>query len=199
MRKRSRLVILALAMALALVLSSCWQIRLVKSSQWQLAPGDVAVITMDLYPTVDLAGTDGYPIVIVAYETSLQNRGTTFDVRNNYDGREKGTSDGTLRSYLIANNLCSVGGTDVGELASNFGQLKAFRTDAPISGDATSQTTELRVKWRAALGNGATEDFPAPFIILTGIWFDDNSNGIPGSGDTFWCAGSFGGSLLPTS
>ena len=196
MRKRSRLVLIALAMALALVLSSCWQIRLVKANKWQIGAGEVAVITLDLYPSIDLAGVEGYPIVVVAYENSLQNRGTTFDVRNNYNGKEKGPSDATLRNYLVNQNLCSVGGTDVGELSANFDNLKAFRTAATVDGDTTSQTDELRVKWRTTLGAGAT-DFPAPFIILTGIWTDDNDNGIADGGDTVYCAGSFGGTLLP--
>ena len=200
MQKRSRVVLLALAMALALVLSSCWQIRLVKVNKWTAATGEVAVITFDLYPAIDMSGeNDGYPIVIAAYGTQLQNRGTTFDVFNNYNGKEKGTSDATLRSYMVANAQCDVGGTEIAELSAEWANLKVFRPAATVTGPALATTDALRVKWRVRVTNDALEGVPAPFVIMTGVWFDNDTDGVPDSDDTFYCSSSFGNTILPTA
>lgn len=173
-RTRSRLTLMVLAIVMALVLSSCWQIRRVGVNRWEITVSDTATITLDLAKDTSARDTVGYPFVIVGFTSNLRNAGKKWDALGNLGGPETGVKDQSLKVSLLADEgFCSIGGASMSDLTSGVSNWVAFRMSSQVDLATVAADTILRFKHSLGVAAGAALPDEGYFTYITGLWGDD--------------------------
>ena len=194
MRKRSRLTLVVLAVVMAMVLSSCWQIRRVGVNTWEITVSDTATVTLDLAKDVPDQDTVGYPFVIVGFSSNLRNAGKKWDAQGNFGGPETGVKDQSLKVSLLADEgFCSIGGALMSDISSGYTNWVAFRMSSEIDLGTVAAGEILRFKHSLGVAAGATVPEQGNFIYITGLWGDDGDL-VAEAGETI-CQWSYNGTI----
>ena len=174
MRNRSRLTLLVLAIVMALVLSSCWQIRRVGVNKWQITIAETTTVTLDLAKDDPDSTVVGYPFVLVGFSGDLRNAGKKWDALGNFGGPETGVKDAFLKkSILNDEGLCGVGGAVMSEVKSGYDNWVAFRMSDEIDFATVGDNEVLRFKHSLGVAAGAELGNTEAFIYIAGTFGDD--------------------------
>ncbi|MDJ0960881.1 MAG: hypothetical protein QNJ88_09490 [Acidimicrobiia bacterium] len=194
MQKRSRFTLVVLAVVVALVVSSCWQIRRVRVNKWVITAAETTTVTLDLAKDVPDQDTVGYAFVLVGITSNLRVAGRKWDTLGNFGGFEVGVKDALLKTSLLADEgFCSLGGASLGAAESGYSKWVAFRTSKEIDLSGVAANTILRFKHKLGVAPGATLPDVANFIYITGLWGDDGDL-VPEPAETV-CQSSYHGTL----
>jgi hypothetical protein len=193
-RNRSRLTLLVLAIVMALVLSSCWQIRRVGVNKWQITVSERATVTLDLAKASPENDQDGYPFVMAGFTDGLRNAGKKWDVQGNFGGPETGVKDNSLKqSVLNGDAICNVGSATFAEFSSGYSTWIALRTSNTIDLATAGDDEILRFKHSLGVAAGATVPSVQSFFYVSGIWVDDGDL-VAEPGEVL-CQSSYNGSM----
>jgi len=193
-RKRSRLTLIVLAVVMAMVLSSCWQIRRVGVNKWVITVSDTATVTLDLAKDLPDQSVVGYPFVLVGFSSNLRNAGKKWDAQGNFGGPETGVKDQSLKLSLLGDEgFCDVGGALISDIASGYSNWIALRMSTEIDLDTVAADAVLRFKHSLGIASGATVPDAGTFIYITGVWGDDGDL-VAEAGETV-CQSTYNGTL----
>lgn len=174
MQNRSRLMLMVLAIVMALVVSSCWQIRRVGVNRWEITVSETTTVTLDLAKDVADRNVVGYPFVIVGFSSNLRNAGKKWDAQGNFGGPETGVKDQSLKVSLLADEgFCGVGNAVMSDISGAYTNWVAFRMSDEVDMGAVAADTILRFKHSLGVAAGATVPSAGTFIYITGVWDDD--------------------------
>jgi hypothetical protein len=195
-KTRSRFTFVVLAMAMAMLLSSCWQIARIGVTDWTLSIDEDTKtrIRLDLIKgNPELTG-DAYGVVVVGWEgTQLRSGGRQFDPLGNFGGPFTGVKDTNLRTQILAGAGCAVGGTTVADISGDFSMWQVWRTPSQIDFSSITQDDALRFKQFFRPAAGAIAGLPTGFIIITGSWADDGDGVVEAF--ELYCQSTYAGSL----
>jgi hypothetical protein len=167
------LTLVVLATVVALVMSSCWQIRRAVINEWQLSGNERARVTLDLAKDNPETILEGYPFVMVGY-SNLRNAGRQWDLLGNFGGKQTGAKDPSLKQALLNGDAtCNVGGASIVDIASGYDTWVAFRMSNEIDLSTTDDNAVLRFKHALGVGAGVAAPAVGSFFYVTGVYTDD--------------------------
>lgn len=173
MQRRARLTLVVLATVVALVMSSCWQIRRAVVNEWQISGNERARVTLDLAKDNPETAAVGYPFVMVGY-SNLRNAGRQWDLLGNFGGKAQGVKDPSLKQAMLNGDAtCNVGGASIVDIASGYDTWVAFRMSSEIDLSTTDDNAILRFKHALGVGTGVTAPDQGSFFYVSGIYGDD--------------------------
>lgn len=173
-RKRSRLTLMVLAIVMALVLSSCWQIRRVGVNRWQIDVSETATVTLDLAKDGPATTSEGYPFVLIGFSDNLRNAGKKWDAQGNFGGPESGVKDQALKLSLLGDEgFCDVGGAALSEVESAYANWIALRMSDQFDLATVGDNDILRFKHSLGIASGATVPGTGYFMYISGLFGDD--------------------------
>jgi hypothetical protein len=196
MGKRVRLV--AALGVVALLMSSCLlSIKGYSVSRRGIAPGQKAVVTLKLYPYVDVTtNLRAVPFVLVAQldnspALGFPGTGRVFDTKENYGGAPRSLQrDDQMRDVLIDGSACA----DY-PIVDDTDWLKTlFRTENPVNVKNKADRVALTKIPMKMPGAADMENvFTVEWAMIAGMWSDnpeDGTIGQPDAEDSFFCTSS---------
>ncbi|MBN2112552.1 MAG: hypothetical protein JW785_00330 [Acidimicrobiia bacterium] len=195
--KRSRIwLLLALLLAIALVTSGCFQIRMFKINKDSLAAGEMVTVRTEAFPvsmsTVDT--NEGYYFLLIGYDNIDWQGSSQIDADGNWGGPYNKGNNAALVAFLLTAGNCQSIGIDAADMEASFEDWRVVVSLEEFGPEgATEAQLGLRNRTQLYFNAPATaqEDQRGDIVIFSGIWDDGLFGGIDGTpeaGETF-CTG----------
>jgi hypothetical protein len=176
-----------LVLALALLTSACFQIRLFKiKGVYSLSPGTSTAVQLDLYPVALSLGNAGSRVVIlIGLEQLDYHSRSQFDLTGNWGGPMGSGQDDTAEAVLLTAGNCTAYGVDAADMAGDYDEWYAFVSGSTV--DTTGITwAELadvfRLRIRVQREAGTDDDSFGNVVVFSAWWMDDG-DGVAEAGE----------------
>jgi hypothetical protein len=188
MRTRSRRVaVIVLVLALALLTSGCFQIRLFKiQGRYSLPPGLSTAVQLDLYPASLATGIASQVVILIGLDQLNYHSRSSFDLAGNWGGPMASSQNNTMRDLLRTVGNCQSNGIDAGNV-TGFDEWYAFVSNDVV--DTTGLTwadlaNVFRLRIRVEREAGTTDDSFGSVMVFAGFWADDGDS-VAETGEAF--------------
>jgi len=188
-RGRFRLVAVALA-AFAMVMSSCFVMRVVQLTEKSLGPGEQTRYKISLYRVSDAQDNTAYTFLLVGLKDLDMSSISKFDQKANFGGPFNATSDTSLRDELTGTtNLCSAGGTSAKEIfdSGDMESWHAIRSTVKINSANGGFNARNLTKFLVTRQGGTSNTGHGEIVIFAGWWTDPTDDLVAGSAAEVGC------------
>jgi hypothetical protein len=178
---------LILVLALALLTSGCFQIRLFKiKGRYSLEPGTATAVQLDLYPVALSLGNAGSRVVIlIGLEQLDYHSRSQFDLVGNWGGPMGSTQNDTAEGVLLTAGECTAYGVDAADMAASYDEWYAFVSNDTVdtTGITWSELADVfRLRIRVQREAGTDDDSFGNVVVFSAWWMDDG-NGVAEAGE----------------
>ncbi|MFH1330207.1 MAG: hypothetical protein ABIJ48_06125 [Actinomycetota bacterium] len=195
--KRSRVwLMLALLLAIALVTSGCFQIRMFKLNKRSLAAGEMVNVRVETYP-MSMSQTDtqhGYFVLLIGMKNISWHGASQVDVDGNWGGPYNKGNNTALVNLLRAGGNCASNGLDAADVTNYTWRVVVSDTEFGVDGPTPAQLgLRNRVQLYFDAPAYAEAGDKGDLIIFSGVWDDDlggsfGTHGVPDAGEAV-CTG----------
>ena len=188
-RGRFRLVAVAI-LAFAMVMSSCFVIRVVQLTNKSLGPGEQTRFKVSMYRAADNSDSTGYVFLLVGLEDLDLSNFAKFDQKENFGGPFNSTSDNSLRDELVGTAaLCTAGGMSAKEVydAGTMDSWHAYRTTVKVNSTNGGFNARNLVKFLLTRSASTSDVDYGQVVIFGGTWIDPTNDGAATSAAEVGC------------
>lgn len=187
--------LVAAVSVMALLTSACLlSIKGFSVSRKTIAAGQKAVVTLQLFPTVNTSeNLKAVPFVLVGQEDfapqmTFPGSARVFDAKENYGSAPRAlTKDDQMRDALMATSAC--GDYPVVDDADWVKTL--FRTEGKVNvKNRVNKVALTKIPMKMPNGADLDSSIAINWVMIAGMWADDSENGTVGQPDTedaFFC------------
>jgi hypothetical protein len=176
--KRSRVwLLLALLLAIALVTSGCFQIRMFKLNKDSIAAGEMVTVRIEAFPvSTNTADTQvGYYFLLIGYDNIDWQGSSQIDADANWGGPYNKGNNIALVNFLLTDGTCTANGVDAQDMESSFDNWRVVVSDTEFGADGPSAAqlgwrnrTQLYFNGPGGVGDGDRGDV----VVFSGMWDD---------------------------
>jgi hypothetical protein len=184
--KRSRTwLLLALLLAIALVTSGCFQIRMFKLNKDSLSAEETVTVRVETYP-VSMSTTDtssGYFFLLIGYDNIAWHGSSQVDVEGNWGGPYNKGNNTALKNLLLTDGMCNANGVDAQDMAASFAAWRVVVSDTQFGpeGPTAAQLDDVnRVQLYFDAPSAVSDGDRGDVVVFSGIWDDEWIASLPG-------------------